>query len=412
MAIKGADLLHVGNQILIERAQTAGPGQVSIATEKIYELGNYYSIGQTRDIPDLTMSLESLDVSANMEALLTGQDFAAMAAGTKINLAKSLPLDVMSEFKNGFASTAPYDVVGAVSLPYLVLESVGYRFGIADKASQTVGLKGDSIFYCPGSGYIQEAVGTNAANQTVVLTNPAYAYLGDKVAGTKYALSVALSTGKRLSYGSDYTEVGTGVAADGSRAVTLTILKAVPIAAKVRVSYASPTVAVYPQVSHTVPSAVRPAAIKGRDIEIFVGGVALTNRWTSTQSATVDYRVTLDKDEEMGNSQVVSQDFDVPAVTGSIDLKPRDYAELASKVRQSAGIASTTEVAGAISSVPLPLAIVLHSPIDGSVLKTLYVPDARFTLPGYSGRVQQKLTVTFAFESDTGVLEVYKGARP
>ena len=47
----------------------------------------------------------------------------------------------------------------------------------------------------------------------------------------------------------------------------------------------------------------------------------------------------------------------------------------------------------------------------GTVLKTHYVPDARFTIPGYEGRVQQKLTQTVNFESDAGVLETYKGVR-
>lgn len=412
MAIKGADLLHVGNQVLIERAQTAGPGTVNIPTEKIYELGNYYSVAQVRDTPDLSFSVESLDVSASFESLLLGQDFATMAEGTTFQLSKAVPMDVMSEFKSGFLDANPYDVVGAIALPYLVLESVGYRFGLRDNASQTATLRGDSIFYCPGSGYIQEAVGTNAANQTVVLANPAYPYLGDTVAGTKYALSVSTTGGKRLSYGSDYTEAATGTNPDGSRNVTLTILQPVPATEKIRVSYASPTVAEYPQASHTLASATRPAAIKGRNIEVFIGGEALANRWTSVQSANVDYRVTLDKDEEFGNAQVVSQDFDVPAVTGSLEIKPRDYNELVRRVRQIAGIASPNEVAGPLTAPPLELAIVLRSPDTGAALKTLYVPDARFTLPGYSGRVQQKLTTTFNFEGDSGVLEVTKGARP
>src|SRR4051812_16428794 len=111
MAIKGADLLHVGNQVLIERAQTAGPGQVNIPTEKIYELGNYYSIAQIRDIPDLSFSLESLDVSTALESLLCGTDFATDADGTLYELAKSRPLDIISEFKSGFASASPYDVI-------------------------------------------------------------------------------------------------------------------------------------------------------------------------------------------------------------------------------------------------------------------------------------------------------------
>jgi hypothetical protein len=122
--------------------------------------------------------------------------------------------------------------------------------------------------------------------------------------------------------------------------------------------------------------------------------------------------VTLEKDEEFGNSQVVSQDFEVTAVTGSIDIKPRDYVELVKRVRQIAGVASPNQVAGPLTAPPLELAIVLHSPDTGAPLKTLHIPDARFTLPGYSGRVQQKLTTTFNFESDSGVLNVYKGAKP
>jgi hypothetical protein len=410
MAVKGADLVHAGNTVLIERAQNAGPGQVNINTEKIYELGNYKSVASIRDTPDLTFTVESLDASAAIEAMLVNTGFGALAAGSSIDLSKAVPLDVVSSFKNGYASATPYDVLGAVGMPYLTLESMSYRFGIADKATQTATLRGDSIFYMPGSGYVQEATGTAAANQTVVLANPAYPYAGDVSSGTRYALSVSLASGKRLLYGTDYTEaaVGAGVAKN----VTLTILAAVPITDKIRVSYASSTVANYPQGSHTVASATRPAAIKGRDIKVYIGGTAIANRWTAIQSVNVDWRVTLDKDEEFGNYQVVAQDFDVPEVSGGIDLKPRDYTDLVKRVRQIAGVSTATEVAGPVTSAPLELMIELRSPTDGTVLKTLYVPDARFTLPGYSGRVQQKLTTTFNWESDSGALLVYKGAKP
>lgn len=412
MAIKGGDLIHVGNLVLIDRAQTAGPGQVNIATEKVYELGNYLSIAQIRDIPDLSFSLESLDASAEFEAMLVGQDFPTMTAGNLMRLQESRPMDVASEFKAGFAAGDParYNVIGSVATPFLVLESVSYKFGVADKATQSATLRGDSVFYNPGSTYIEEFTGTNAANQVVVTAHPAYAYNGDTVAGVRRALSVCLASGKRLTYGADYTETAAG--AGDTRVATITVLKAVPTTDKIRVIYASDTVATYPQVSHAAVSATRPAAIKGRDIEVYVGGTLLTDRWTSVQSVSVDYKVTLDKDLEFGNAQVVSQDFDVPEVSGSIDLKPRDYAELYDKVAKIAGLSSRTEVAGALSSQALPLTIVLHSPTDGTVLKTLHVPDARFTLPGFSGQVQQKLSVTLNFESDTGDLQVYFKGKP
>jgi hypothetical protein len=45
MAIKGGQIIHAGNGVaVIDRIQTAGPGQLNIPTEKIYELGNYKSV--------------------------------------------------------------------------------------------------------------------------------------------------------------------------------------------------------------------------------------------------------------------------------------------------------------------------------------------------------------------------------
>ncbi len=517
MAIKGGDLIHTGNLILIDRAQTAGPGQVSINSTKIYELGNYKSLYTLYDTPDLSFSLESYDVSAEFESILLHKTFAvangtqtatvtggptggtftltygaqttsalaynasaaavqaalealtnlapgdvsvsgsnypggaytitfspayltgtpatlvtasgasltggaspavtlstasgvSMAEGTPLNPAAGLPMDVASAFKPGFQAPNAFDVVGSVALPYLALESLSYKFGVTDIATQSATLRGDSIFYNPNSTFVEEFAGTNAANQVVTASNTAVVYRGDTTIGARYALSVSLaSSGKRLLLGTDYTEAVTGAGPGFTLAIT--VLKAVPTTDQIRIVYASTTPATYPQVSHTPVTRVRPAAIKGRHIEVFVGGHALVNRWTSVQSVSIDWKVTLEKDEEMGNSQVVSQTFDTPDVTGSIDLKPRDYQELYAKVCTIAGV-TPGEVAGALTTVPLELRVVLHSPDDGTVLKTIVVPDARFTVPGYSGQagVGNKITVNFPFSSDTGEMIVYKGA--
>lgn len=410
MAVKGGDLIHVGNSVLLDRAQTAGPGQVNIPTETIYELGNYKSVGKVLDIPDLSFPLESLDASAELEAMLVGRDFSADADGTEYEIAKSLPIDVASQFKRGKTDANSFDVEVGVVVPYLNLEQLTYRYGVSENAQQSVTLKGDSIYYTPGSVYIEEAAGTGAANQAIILSHGAYPYLGDVVNGTRYALSVTTKSGKRLRYGTDFSEAATG--AGTTRAVTVTLLTPVAVTDTVRVAYSSDTVAVYNQASHAAVSATRPAAIRGRHIRVYVGGVAVADEWTGVQQFNLDYRVQLDRDLEFGNSEVVSQDYDVPTVTGSIDFKPRNASDLFKRVAQVAGAASEAEVVGALQQATLPLDIVLYSPETGDPLKTLHVPDARLTVPGYSGRVQQKLTVTFNFESDQGDLRVYKGARP
>lgn len=410
MAVKGGDLIHVGNQVLLDRAQTAGPGQVNIPTEKVYELGNYQSVGTILDIPDLSFPLESFDASAELESMLVGKDFANDAAGTEYDIAQSLPVDIASQFKAGRTSTNPFDVQVGVAVPFLALESLTYRFGMQENAQQSVTLKGDSIFYTPGSVYVQEEAGTGLAGQVIALSHDAYPYEGDVTHGTRYTLAVTTKAGKRLRFGIDYTE---DAVVDGNvAAVEITLVDPVAVTDKIRVTYSSDTVAAYPQVSHAAASATRPSAIRGRHIRVFIGGVDVTDEWTGVQSVNCDYKVTLQRDMEFGNDEITGQDYDVPTVSGSIEFKPKDAQQLYERVAQIAGASSNTEVVGALQQAILPLDIVLHSPTDGSVLKTLHVPDARFTVPGYSGRVQQKMMVTFNFESELGVLKVYKGERP
>lgn len=408
MSIKSGELIHVGNTVLVDRAQTAGPGSLNIPVEKIFELGNYQSIGLVRDIPDLKFSLDSLDCSAQLECLLTGQDFSTMADGTAIDISLVRPVDVVSEFKAGKTSTTPFEVEGSVAIPYILTDNLAYKYGLRQNAQQTASLSGDALFYNAGSAYVETTVGTGTANQVVTPTHNVIPYEGDTVNGIRYALSVSLKeSGKRLLIGVDYTEAATG--AGPAKTVTITVLNGTT--ETIRVCYQSDTKANYPQASNVPASATRPAALRGRNIEVRIGGYAVSDRWSSVQAVDLTWSVKLERDEEFGNAQVVSQDFIVPDVKGSVEIKPRDVADLMRRVSQVAGVTDGS-VVGAQSIATLPLEIILHSPFDGSVLKTLYVPDAQFTLPGFSGKVQTKLTVKFDFESVTGQFFVYKGARP
>jgi len=453
---------------VIDRIQTGGPGQLNIPTEKVYELGNYNSVATIRDIPDLTFTLESFDVSTEIEQLMVG-------GSSPFNMSRMRVRDFASHFKAGQTASDPFDVIASVALPQLNPESVSYRFGLRDNARQTFTLRGDSIYYNPGTTWIEEHNdGVDQGDTITFAYGPALAYNGEGT--TRYALNVSVD-GLRLYPGSDYTEDADGV----------TFLAAVTAGSVIRIVYSSAAPTRFPGESDAVISAwvdsgeytagqlvrptgdnahyyrvvtggtatsteptwptdagdtvtqdgvvyreagaypiltvhegatVKPAAIRGRDIDIYVGGTAASNRWGSVQSANVDYRATLDRDEEFGNYHAVSQDYDVPEVSGSVEIRPRNPAELFTRVRQATGVTATDEALGPYSSQPLPLWIVLKRPTAdaggalGSPIKTLYVPDARFTVPGYSGQVQQKLNVTINFESDGGQLLIYEGGPP
>jgi hypothetical protein len=429
MSIKSGELIHVADQLLIDRAQTAGPSALNQAQDRVYELGNYETVGIVRDIPDLTFGVESLDTSAAFESLLVGGDYVADPAGTLYDLGRAQVLDVVGQFKRGRQAVDPlrFDTVGSVATPNLTLESLGYRFGMRDNANQTASLKSDCIYYAEGSGYIQECTGAEA-KAGVDLDHDAIPYNGDLVAGRRYVLNVRVKGGRRLRFGVDYTE--TPGAGTGAKAVTVEVTATdVADTDTLSITYQSPVIQNFPQNRHTPDGLIKPAAIRGKDITVFLAPQSETDIFvaadralgkatpklpsyylTGVQSATVDWRVTLQNDEEFGNSQYVGQDFDVPAVNGNVEIKPVNIHDLMARVKQVAGLdPNAVEVVGPYQVVSLQLAVVLHSPIDGHVLKTLYTPDARFTLPANQLRVEQKATYTFNWESVSSALYAAKG---
>ena len=479
MAIKSGQVVHAGNGVtVIDRIQSAGPGQLNIPTEKIYEVGNYKSVATIRDTPDLSFSMESYDVSTEVEAMLTraassrvlgkldwddtassltgpagtfkpadagrdielvlpsgtvvvaeiltvtddeevklttaltgGADISGIGAriiGNGIELNRSMPLDIGSQFKAGEKASDPFSVVKGIGLPFLVLEQMSYRFGLRDNATQSATLRGDSIFYCPAGVRVEEVAGTGTAGQTIVTSERAY-QVGD--GDKRYVLSVTVGE-TRLTAGADYTE-SIGTITGGAAISTITLVAPVPVTSYVRIMYSSPTAMSYPQSVHET-TIIKPAAVRGRDIEVYLGGYdpddrasSAGNKVTMVQSANVDWRVTLEKDEEFGNYYAVAQDADVPTVNGQIDVKPRDPEDMYRVLRKITGFTDATKIMSTTSAIPLELDIVIKNPDTGLPIKRLHIPDARFTAPGYDARVQQKTSLSLSFESDEGSLVLY-----
>jgi hypothetical protein len=399
MAIKAGQILHDANGFIIDRIQTGGVGNLNIPEEKIYELGNYQTVATIRDIPDLSFDLESLDVSTEIETIITDQTGAV--DGDEIDFADAKPVDIISPFKS---AQGAFNTVRGLVVPNLTLENVTYRFGTRANATKAFTLRGDSIYYVPGTPYYQEFSGTGIATN-FSFTNNALAY--NEGGSTHYALSVCVQkadgTYKRLFAGTDYTETATGI--------TLTAATLAPAGSTVKVTYGSATSATYNQAVHQGVG-VKPAAVRGKDIDVYVdNGSGTLIRWGGVQSFEVTRRVNLDNDEEFGNRHYVSQDYDTADVTGSVTIRPRDVTDLWDKIHQVADVPAN-EIVGPYTSTTLPVELRINDPETGVRIETLYIPDARFQVPAVQGRVQTKLETTFNFTSDGGTLLAYVGARP
>ncbi len=392
MAIKGGQILHTSDGFVIDRIQTGGVTGINVNEDRIEELGNVEAVGTLRDIPDLTFEIESYDVSTELESVLTGGDNTE-ADTTLFDLALNVPINITSPFK----ASGAFTVDGGVIVPFLSLESMSYSFGLGDPASMTATMRGDSVFYVPGTVWEEKFDGDTTVGPFVFTSTPAYK---STVNGEDYyALSVTVDN-VRQRLGTDYTNTATGFTFEvGKEPASGT--------GNIKVVYGAGTVATYIQSVHET-TAIKPAGVRGRDTYVSLGnGSSSYTEWLGVQSASVDWSVSLERDEEFGNSQIVSQDFDTPEVSGSITMKPQTIAALMAQIQAITGITGT-DIANATNDPPELEVMIKTLDSAGDTTKTLIVPNAKFVTPQLQGSVGSKLEPDFSFTSADGVLEVYK----
>lgn len=131
-------------------------------------------------------------------------------------------------------------------------------------------------------------------------------------------------------------------------------------------------------------------------------------RWDGVQQVEINWRVTLDNDQELGNAHNVASDYDIPEVSGSVTLRPGSSAALFNKIEQVTGT-EAGKVANLLSTTSLELQVRIENPRSGQVIKTFRVRDAVILPPGTSTRVGQKAEPQLSWSSDSGDLDIIKG---
>lgn len=420
MAVKAGQILHLANDsFVIDRIQSVA-ANVNVPKDRVYELGNYYSLGYVRDIPDLGFTVESYDVTWELPAILNGITLGTVPAAPNnfLDPAAAVPLDITSPFKTKRsldASTGISESVRGVAMPYLFLESIGMRFGVTALSSITYGFRGDSIYYSPGT----PLTNTNTGDGIVTLWNfkdggtntTALPYNENGV--DKYAMSVTLieSDGsyRRLLLGTDYTETSAGI----------TVSPAIAATQKLRVTFAADPGGATGSQSwdeegagdiHSPVTATTPAALRGRFIELYVNGT----KFLRVQEASIDWRVNLERDEEFNNPRVVDMTYaDTPEATGSFTVKARNPQELVEAIQDACNVAAG-KVVGPIydSTAAVPMEIRLKDPVNGTTISSVYFDKVTFDIPGYDQRVASNNLFTLNFYSENGKMLLYKGNGP
>jgi hypothetical protein len=345
MSVHAGSILTVGGNNVIDRIQSAGLGDVRLPIETIREVGNRLVVDKIPTEPDFTFTMESLDVSTDVMAWLTGSVGAVAsgsapgagdAVGTEYKWEDCVPVNVVSPWKD--PTTGSGGVIEAGHLiPAYYPTRMRYRFGVTDFATQEVELGGGTFYYASEAPREEYGTGVN---------------------GTKAAFTT-----------SD------------------------------------------PTVQHRI-GGVKPGAVRGRNIHVYVGSGGARQRIASVQSFELEATVDSEVEREMGSEEPTGRIINGTDCTGTIVIRSRDAQSFIDLLSKVTGVAAG-EVFGYFNQSSLPVEVQIQNPKDpGTILKTLFVADGIFQPPGTPARVNTPTDFSIRFDSRNGTFAEFKGAKP
>jgi hypothetical protein len=417
MSVHAGSILHVGGSHIIERIQSAGLGDTRNPFDVIREVGNRDVVDKVPTDPDFTFTMESLDMSPDIEALLVGKTAAGAAGGqgpssadadgTVYDFRDCKTLNIASPWKDPTSGTAGNIEAGHV-IPGYYVQRIRYRMGVTDNASQEVELGGGAFYYGQGAPVEQVEAGDG-----VVVAFPtddaAMSYREGGSGGTTFRRILGVTVnGEQQTRGIDYTE-SAATAAPGI--ATVTFATAPGVGAVIKIAYLTTVAKSHPDTEHTDP-VIKPAAVKGRNIGVYVGSGGGRVRVGGVQGFELEARIDGDLEREFDNTEVVGRTINGTDVDGTLTVRAKNAAAFFNLLRKVTNLASG-ELIGNLNQFALPLEIVIRNPKNpAQVLKTLYVPDALFSPPPTPARVNTPTDFAIQWSSREGYYLAYKGAKP
>jgi hypothetical protein len=421
MTVKAGDIVTVAGHTVLQRLQTQGLTNAKIPIFTAREIGNDLVVDKVPQEPDFTFSMESLAVDNSIEAILHGGVSTGPAPnqgagqadpdGTEYTWQSSQMINILSPWKDPerFASG---NVVAGHIIPGYFPSKISYKFGVTENATTTAELRGGMFYYGDGMAPTEDVFVGATGTQDYVTAEPAVQYRVGGVLGTTFraALGVVVN-GAWMVEGEDYTVAGGGEKA-AAAPITVTFTNyTVKTNDQIRVAYFTTNAHSYPDTVHE-DSIVLPGAVRGRNICVSVasGGGSSWQRVFGIQTFTLDASFDITPERELCNDELIGFTVNGTDCTGTLTIHAKDYNAFFLFLRQSTGLDTDQEVIGFINRNPMKLKIEIQDPRNpGSVLKTLYVPDAVFDIPATPARVNAVVDFSLNFDSLVGTYSAFKG---
>ena len=358
-------------------------------TTDIDELGNPLHVGTVKDTPNITLTFSAFDVGIKIFAALTGNDPSNYpAAGVDIgNLSE---IDAIAYIKDPDVS----DFLRSIHARKLQIRDFSFNYSVDGESTEDYTAVGSKRRYFKNDIVVDKF--TTGTTSFSLAQTPIQLKSGDK------CLSVILDGNYLEEVASgpssgEYSVSGTTLTTGDSRTAQV-----------LAVYHANPAGNNWSNISDST----MPAAIRGRDVDIWIGA----NGINRVQAVTINGTMNVEPVREMGNRNIVGYQSQVPTVEGTVTILDTDIQLVALLATGNPDSTDTEfEPGEGCTTSGISLEVKIYDPCDttisGLLLKTVYVPSIEIVGDGFVSNVNNNATYTFNYRSTDAQCLIYSGAR-
>jgi hypothetical protein len=363
------------------------------ATTTIDELGNSQHAGSSKDLANVTLTFQSMDVSHKLIATLAGASSSGFPQfGLDLTGVSGIGKAIDAIIRVRDENLVQY--VKAAHLRRCTVQSFTYNYSVDGDSTEEYTAIGSSKRWFKNDIVVDKfTTGTTSftlSESPKILKNGKYAMTCLVNGSYMEEVSIAPTAGQ-------YRIVGTALTTGDTRTGFVICV------------YQSPSLANDAWVD-VAADANTPAAIKGKDVGVLIAASGVSRG----QSVTINGNFNPTPVREMGTREIVGYLAQVPEVTGSITVLDTDSDMLALLSGSSPNL-DTEYPIGQCGTAGVALEIKLYDPSDCveplDIKKSIYLPSISITSEGFTQNVNDNAQQTFDWRSDTGQVIVYSGLR-
>lgn len=358
---------------------------MNMPTTAIDELGRVLHVGVSKEIPDVTVTMEAFDTSHNTYSALTGYTPSTFPlSGASISEFKNV--DVIGQIRD----SSTKNIVNALYVKRASVTGMDATFGVRDNSTVTYTFSSNSKKEFRNPVFYENFTQAVASGTKVLANTPLYLTRTSGYIIDAYRTGTDGTTGY-IDEGTDFTVTGSTVQFTGTNVQNGDIIW---------VTYCASANKQFEALDNQAP-----AAIQGKYVPLRIS----VNNIKRVQSATIRVAFSSEQILEMGGlGKPVGYELGTPSVTGDISVLKTDNDLLAILE----GVSSSTvenDMEYALDSLSLKIELLNPDNPTQTVL-TYYVPSFTITAEGDSDSVNQSMNETFSWESTTGELIVLSGS--